>query len=177
MYDLRFLGDSARIIQSFQPSCFSALDDVSVSGIDVSKDRKELLVSYESDQIYTFPLFPSHITDPTTDDMISYSNNVINNFHFGAYGAHLNRFTFLKCAKYAGPNDEYICTGSVSLSCHKIATCEILGSNLFIPFRILAMLLFTKRTQDLLYPCSKPISLHVMELCLIRLYRSFLLMG
>ena len=25
-----------------------------------------------------------------------------------------NTFTFLKCAKYAGPNDEYICTGSDS---------------------------------------------------------------
>ena len=26
----------------------------------------------------------------------------------------MNRFTFLKSAKYAGPNDEYICTGSDS---------------------------------------------------------------
>jgi len=31
-----------------------------------------------------------------------------------AYGAHLNRLTFLKNAKYAGPLDEYICTGSDS---------------------------------------------------------------
>ena len=31
-----------------------------------------------------------------------------------AYGAHLNRRTFLKNAKYAGPSDEYICTGSDS---------------------------------------------------------------
>jgi len=31
-----------------------------------------------------------------------------------AYGGHLNRYTFLKSAKYAGPSDEYICTGSDS---------------------------------------------------------------
>lgn len=31
-----------------------------------------------------------------------------------AYGGHLNRFTFLKNARYAGPRDEYICTGSDS---------------------------------------------------------------
>jgi len=31
-----------------------------------------------------------------------------------AYGAHLNRRTFLKNAKYAGPSDEYICTSSDS---------------------------------------------------------------
>ena len=30
------------------------------------------------------------------------------------YGGHLNRLTFLKSAKFAGPNDEYICTGSDS---------------------------------------------------------------
>ena len=33
---------------------------------------------------------------------------------FAAIGGHLNRYTFLKMAKYAGPNDEYICTGSDS---------------------------------------------------------------
>ena len=33
---------------------------------------------------------------------------------FASYGGHLNRFTFLKRATFAGPNDEYICTGSDS---------------------------------------------------------------
>jgi len=121
LYDLRFLSDSAKVVQQYRPSCFSDLSDVPVSGIDISKDRKELLVSYESDQIYTFPVFPSN-TDPTADDLLGYSNDFLDNSesgslhnnHFAGYGGHLNRFTFLKCAKFAGPNDEYICTGSDS---------------------------------------------------------------
>ena len=124
LYDLRFLSDSANVVQQYRPSCFPDLSDVSVSGIDISKDRKELLVSYESDQIYTFPLFPS-CADPTADDMLAHTNTFLENpesrslynNHFASYGGHLNRFTFLKCAKYAGPNDEYICTGSVSIVC------------------------------------------------------------
>jgi hypothetical protein len=31
-----------------------------------------------------------------------------------SYGAHLNRSTFLKNARHAGPRDEYVCSGSVS---------------------------------------------------------------
>jgi tetratricopeptide (TPR) repeat protein len=87
---------------------------VSVSGIDLSKDRRELLVSYENDQIYTFPIFPRG--GPTLEDFNSGDADEDNKpiSELAAYGGHLNRYTFLKSAKYAGPNDEYICTGSDS---------------------------------------------------------------
>jgi tetratricopeptide (TPR) repeat protein len=108
---------------------------VSVSGLDLSRDGKELLVSYESDQIYTFPVFPYSqsprrsatdqleelLTKDTDIDQDEQENRL---YPWGqgkrilpelaAYGAHLNRFTFLKNARYAGPRDEYICTGSDS---------------------------------------------------------------
>ncbi len=94
-------------MQIYQPSCFAATEDVAVSGLDLSKDRKELLVSYENDQIYTFPVFPSHVSDPSIDDMLSLLDDddheveasksaEVHNSHFAGYGGHLNRFTFLK---------------------------------------------------------------------------------
>ena len=104
LYDLRFLGESSKIVKTYRPSCFDPGEDVAVSGIDISKDRKELLVSYENDQIYTFPVFPSHATDPSVDEMLSLSkvhedqseSKKIHHNHFAGYGGHLNRFTFLK---------------------------------------------------------------------------------
>jgi tetratricopeptide (TPR) repeat protein len=112
--------------------------------LDLSRDKRELLVSYESDQIYTFPIFPHarSAAGPTideidglgssdmSDDDNADSNGCMSMLHcrgarrrsgedivyneLASYGGHLNRFTFLKNAKYAGPNDEYICTGSDS---------------------------------------------------------------
>eukprot|EP00529_Nitzschia_sp_RCC80_P006247 CAMPEP_0113485942 /NCGR_PEP_ID=MMETSP0014_2-20120614/24741_1 /TAXON_ID=2857 /ORGANISM="Nitzschia sp." /LENGTH=1530 /DNA_ID=CAMNT_0000379599 /DNA_START=136 /DNA_END=4728 /DNA_ORIENTATION=+ /assembly_acc=CAM_ASM_000159 len=151
-------GPKSSVLQYYRPSGFSAVEDVSVSGLDVSKDGKELLVSYESDQIYTFPVFPNSKTpnsstsdcinelilqndaDQKTDPESSQGHQDGNDkrtsspsrqrpsFSFSrkrrhkrkplkelaAYGGHLNRFTFLKNARYAGPRDEYICTGSDS---------------------------------------------------------------
>ena len=112
MYDLRMTGSSSvlsndnQVVQRYTPRGLRH-KAVAVSGIDLSKDKRELLVAYESDQIYTFPVLKGKV-DPTLDDMkkeedISES---------AVYGGHLNRLTFLKAAKYAGPNDEYICTGS-----------------------------------------------------------------
>ena len=92
-----------RIVQVYRPSALTPLQDVSVSGIDLSRDRKELLVSYESDQIYTFPVFPSNGKGPgpTVDEMRDMSaqrscgrKGVLR--ELASYGAHLNRFTFLK---------------------------------------------------------------------------------
>ena len=88
-------------------------------------------MSYESDQIYSFPIFPDckSAAGPSVEELASYSAALVPSCsdddddetggsgllpEFAAYGGHLNRYTFLKMAKYAGPNDEYICTGSDS---------------------------------------------------------------
>ena len=143
--DLRMTaGDStsgnARIVCQYQPKNLEGNEEVSVSGLDLSKDKRELLVSYECDQIYTFPIFPSTksaagptleeiggLGDDNMDDSGTSNGNksLMNGFtlrsdneifhnELASYGGHLNRFTFLKNARYAGPNDEYICTGSDS---------------------------------------------------------------
>ncbi|KAL3923703.1 MAG: hypothetical protein SGILL_001502 [Bacillariaceae sp.] len=89
--------------------------------------RQELLVSYESDQIYTFPIFPKNKSkgrsimsqveelEFSAESSMGSRGRVITPLsELATYGAHLNRFTFLKNARYAGPRDEYICTGSDS---------------------------------------------------------------
>lgn len=143
--DLRMTdGISSKIVQKYCPRNLALVDMISVSGLDISKDGKELLVSYESDQIYTFPIFPrsSCAAGPTVDEITQLSDGGHNEVlhELACYGGHLNRFTFLKVsamelqceqtiiygltyhkffpipqnAKYAGPRDEYICTGSDS---------------------------------------------------------------
>jgi tetratricopeptide (TPR) repeat protein len=118
-----------RAVQIYTPSGLTSSSHVSVSGLDLSRDRQELLVSYESDQIYTFPIFPntklqgcsvaSQVEEvqasisPSEDDEEG-RRTVTPLRELATYGAHLNRFTFLKNARYAGPRDEYICTGSDS---------------------------------------------------------------
>jgi len=128
-------SSNSRVLQYFKPVSLSEENHVSVSGLDLSRDGKELLVSYESDQIYTFPVFP-HSQSPrraATDQLEELLNKDSGMEQDGeeerlcpwgqgkrvlpelaSYGAHLNRFTFLKNARYAGPRDEYICTGSDS---------------------------------------------------------------
>ena len=118
LYDLRFMpGQAQNIVQRYR--AYDMDTGAFVSGIDLSKDRKELLVSYENDHIYTFPVFRSVLTSPDIDEILSFveqNKRNENNWNrdFTSYGGHLNRYTFLKSAKYAGPNDEYICTGSDS---------------------------------------------------------------
>ena len=126
----------SRVLQYYKPMSLSEESHVSVSGLDLTRDGKELLVSYESDQIYTFPIFPysqsprrsapdqleellTKDTDIDQDDedekkLYSWGQGKRILPELAAYGAHLNRFTFLKNARYAGPRDEYICTGSDS---------------------------------------------------------------
>lgn len=128
-------SSKSRVLQYYKPMSLSEENHVSVSGLDLSRDGKELLVSYESDQIYTFPVFPYSqsprraATDQleellSKDTAIDQDDEEKRLYPWGqgkrilpelaAYGAHLNRFTFLKNARYAGPRDEYVCTGSDS---------------------------------------------------------------
>jgi len=116
LYDLRMTGSSSvlnndnQVVQRYTPRGLRH-KSVAVSGIDLSKDKRELLVAYESDQIYTFPVLKGKV-DPTLDDI---NGKEIDVPESAVYGGHLNRLTFLKEAKYAGPNDEYICTGKSAL--------------------------------------------------------------
>lgn len=121
LYDLRMTGGSYgnEAVQRYRPRALQNRSSVAVSGIDLSRSKRELLISYESDQIYTFPIFPDAtaagptILDIESDDGVGKkSDEPIP--ELCSYGGHLNRMTFLKQAKYAGPNDEYICTGSDS---------------------------------------------------------------
>ena len=75
---------------------------------NLSKDKRELLVSYESDHCYTFPIFPdASAAGPTLSDLEGDTKTADKPIpELAAYGGHLNRLTFLKMAKYAGPNDE-----------------------------------------------------------------------
>jgi hypothetical protein len=100
--DLRMTdGSSSRVIQRYRPSGLMLSDHVSVSGLDLSRDKQELLISYESDQIYTFPVFPGVKSPggPTVDEIQNLSKSEGNGkvlSELAAYGGHLNRFTFLK---------------------------------------------------------------------------------
>ncbi|KAL3826273.1 hypothetical protein ACHAXA_004591 [Cyclostephanos tholiformis] len=124
LYDLRMTGSTSsstnHVVEKYRPRALSnkssAASKVAISGIDLSKDKRELLVSYEADQIYTFPIFDGK-SQPTLRDIeqstgLSAFDGAVP--ELATYGGHLNRLTFLKSAKYAGPNDEYICTGSDS---------------------------------------------------------------
>ena len=111
MVDLRMVN----VVQKYRPAHLGVDDSsVSVSGICVAQDCRELLVSYESDQIYTFPIFGK--SSFYSDKAFLYDEAVSSPPlpELACYGGHLNRKTFLKSARYAGPNDEYICTGSDS---------------------------------------------------------------
>jgi len=127
LYDLRVDGSGRQVVERYRPRNIDHPENMSVSGLDVSKDGKELLVSYESDQIYSFPI----IGNSNDEEAEGYSNHALPSLEevdawakksgnrmptteAMGYGGHLNRFTFLKNARYAGPHDEYICTGSDS---------------------------------------------------------------
>jgi WD40 repeat protein len=124
LLDLRMLGGASpkSVLQRYCPTELEKYSSASVSGIDVSKDGRELLVSYENDQIYTFPVFHEascYSAGPSSREMDDSSKTFTANetkyiSELTSYGGHLNRHTFLKNATYAGPNDEYILTGSDS---------------------------------------------------------------
>jgi len=88
---------------------------VSVSGLVISRDRPEVLVSYQGEQIYSFT------TDRADFDHESCS-----------FGGHINQATFLKNVAYWGPREEYVVSGGdegiiwVSIS----SSTQLLASNL-----------------------------------------------
>lgn len=100
-------SSTSRIIQQYCPRGLSMDDHVSVSGLDLSRDKQELLVSYESDQIYSFPVFP-HVKSPSgisLDQLREMSDQAENGDvkvldELAAYGGHLNRLTFLKVSNF-----------------------------------------------------------------------------
>ena len=95
-------GPLNKVVQLYRPRGLSEDARVSVSGIDLSKNKKELLVSYENDQIYTFPICPtaSYGSGPTVDKMSELEKETNEEGkcqpELCAYGGHLNRYTFLK---------------------------------------------------------------------------------
>ena len=93
---------SSQAVQKYRPRPLRRKSAVSISGIEVSRDKKELLVAYESDQCYTFPIFPQNASsvDPTISDINASTEDLSNGAkpisELAQYGAHLNRLTFLK---------------------------------------------------------------------------------
>jgi WD40 repeat protein len=121
LFDVRMDASThPRVVELYKPLGIQGSGtDVSVSGLDVSKNARELLVSYESDQIYAFPIAHTVNRNPTSYDIDRLCDVYSDPKHppneeMASYGGHLNRFTFLKNARYAGPDDEYIVTGSDS---------------------------------------------------------------
>jgi WD40 repeat protein len=72
---------------------------VTASGIRFNKDGRKFLVSYQNDQIYSFPTCAANIDGEGP---------------LQVFGGHLNHRTFLKGVDYFGPNDEYVVSGSDS---------------------------------------------------------------
>jgi hypothetical protein len=123
LYDLRMDGGGeSRIVQKYHPRGLVADSPVSVNSLGISKNGQELLVSYGRDHIYTFPVYskarsaagptvdelelsPEKLTPPLPGEYLS---------EIASYGGHMNICSSLNGAAYAGPNDEYICTGSDS---------------------------------------------------------------
>ena len=70
LYDLRMTdGSTSRVVQKYRPKGLGPGSQVSVSGLDVSKDKRELLVSYENDQVigYGRVRFSSRVIALTAD--------------------------------------------------------------------------------------------------------------
>lgn len=75
------------------------LRDVSCSGLCCDKTGRRLLVSYQTDQIYTFDVNEQPVTASVGVGARS------------CIGGHLNHDTFLKSVAFFGPQDEYILSG------------------------------------------------------------------
>lgn len=173
LYDLRMTGRSnSQAVQRYRPRPLRRKSAVSVSGIELSKDKHELLVAYESDQCYTFPVLPeTSVAGQTISDInaSSYHSTTMGATpvsELAQYGGHLNRLTFLKvrltscCLCYVSP-------GFYDLFCLDSSTrwqsMRVLMMNTSAQALIVAMHGFMKNAAVLLQVCRKE-----TYLCLFR---------
>jgi len=109
VYDLRRLPCmAAKPLQMYRPQGLPEFlsqtylgmeEEVSVSGLAYSKDRGEILVSFQGDQIYGFN---------TADAACGEGGET---HEAWSVGGHINSQTFLKSVTYFGPREEYIVCG------------------------------------------------------------------
>eukprot|EP00624_Nannochloropsis_granulata_P007130 evm.model.NODE_6492_length_31877_cov_22.786146.8 len=109
VYDLRRLPCvAANPLQTYRPqglpeslnqAHLGMEEEVSVSGLAYSKDRGEILVSFQGDQIYGFN---------TADAACGEGGET---HEAWSLGGHINSQTFLKSVTYFGPREEYIACG------------------------------------------------------------------
>jgi hypothetical protein len=79
----------------------TAYRSVSASGLQLSKDARSMVVSYQGDQIYTFD-----VRDNGREEHSGGATAII--------GGHINYSTFLKNVSFFGPRDECVVAGSDS---------------------------------------------------------------
>ena len=84
--------------------------DISVSGLQISRDGRTILASYQGDQIYTYDIHDNIKQQYTTNTKNSigksYTSSSNNNKSIGVkgvYGGHFNYQTFLKTVSFFGP--------------------------------------------------------------------------
>jgi tetratricopeptide (TPR) repeat protein len=110
VHDLRRLpSTTAKPLQTYRPQGLPETlhqtrlgmeEEVSVSGLAYSKTRREILVSYQGDQIYGFNTADAAACGEEGETHESWS-----------LGGHVNSKTFLKSVTYFGPREEYIACG------------------------------------------------------------------
>src|SRR4051794_10831516 len=88
--DDKFMPRKLSAISASHLTSTSAFRSVSVSGLQISKDARKMVVNYQGDQIYTFD----------TRDREQQSGAT------GILGGHINYSTFLKGVAFFGSCDE-----------------------------------------------------------------------
>lgn len=147
-------GPPSKMVQLYRPRDLTETSLVSVSGIDISKNKKELLVSYENDQIYSFPICPNaaNASGPTVDELSKLSNQMEEQetvqHELCAYGGHLNRYTFLKVSDNAGGLVVLMTSVGLTFRC-RTPSMRAQTTSTFVLVLILAMLGCTTSSLDL----------------------------
>lgn len=113
LIDFRYIPDNPTrecYVKSWKPDVSSIYDinylrrksdiEATVSGMHVNSNGSSFLVSYQSDQIYSFDI---HTPRSICQRPVS---------HKDMFGGHVNHDTFLKTVSYFGSNDEFVLSGS-----------------------------------------------------------------